>query len=399
MDRIDQIAVIGSGIMGAGIADAVLRHGVKVKLYDIDPESLHSAVTGIRGRVRRGTDPENLTEASSPEEVLDGADLVIEAVAEDPDVKCALFRELGGLADPRTVFASNTSSLCISDMAEASGRPDRFVGLHFFNPPIIMRLVEFTVTGDVSPDTLTLVREFLERIRKTGVECLDSPGFIVNRLLIPVINETFYLVDELSGKHNESIIETANDIDSAVLKDNLLLMGPCDLADLTGIDTAWKAAQVVYKGFDRNPRYIPPSLLKHYAEEGRLGRKSGKGIYCYANKENDPDLNPPLDEKGNRILRKEHPRFRAVDLVAVMVNEAYRILEEGIARTPEDIDLCMDLGTRWPRGPFRLAKDTGPDLIYEDLARLYGETGIPRYEPSTLFREPSPALEMFLWED
>ena len=259
-----------------------------------------------------------------------------------------------------------------------------------------MRLVEFTVTDLVSPETVELIRVFLGEIRKTAVECRDSPGFIVNRLLIPVINETFFLLDELSVKHNQGIIEIANDIDSAVLKEELLLMGPCDLADLTGIDTAWKASQIVYEGFGHSPRYIPSNLLKTYAEAGWYGRKSGRGIYYYSGRENDPDLNPPLDEQGQKVCRKEHPAFPVLDMTTVMVNEAYRILEEGIALTPEDIDLCMDIGTRWPRGPFQLVKDEGPDRIFENIARLYEETGIPRYEPSSLFKEPVPALEVFL---
>ncbi|MFC1576746.1 3-hydroxyacyl-CoA dehydrogenase NAD-binding domain-containing protein [Candidatus Omnitrophota bacterium] len=397
MKTIQKVSVIGSGIMGAGIANAIFKKGFEVKLFDLDKDVVKKAVSDIKSQARRKMDPDKISMAASLEEAVKGADLIIEAIIEDLDIKCKFFKELGGIAPEETIFASNTSSLSISAMARASGRPKRFIGLHFFNPAVIMRLVEIIVPKGSSPGAYTAVKEFIDNIKKTGVKCIESPGFIVNRILIPLVNEAFYLLDEKAKASKAGPIDLANDIDSAFLKEGILLMGPYDMVDITGIDTAYKVAQVIYEGFNRSPRYIPAPLLKSYVDKGFLGRKNKRGVYYYGNQANDPDLNPCLDEKGEKIRRLEDPAFHTIELVACIVNEAFRVLEEGIVDDLNDIELCMDIGARWLKGPFALAKKTGIDVIHSELKRKYERSGKnPRYEPSGFFTKLPEKLKSYL---
>ena len=189
------------------------------------------------------------------------------------------------------------------------------------------------------------------------------------------------------------MLAVANDIDSAVMREMKLIMGPFDLLDLTGIDTICSAANVIYEGLGRDPKYAISPLLLSYRDRGFLGRKTGRGVYYYENRHNDPDLNPALDERGQRIVRTETPEFDSTELLAVVVNECCRALAEGLVRGPEDIELCMELGTRWPRGPFRLAGEVGLDRIRAVLWERYKTTGgSPRYEPCGRLLEPDTAL-------
>lgn len=392
---IERVSIVGAGIMGSGIAKTILKQGLKVRLYDVDPARTKEAVEGVIGSSRR-VDPANLSPCSTLEELCEGSDLIIEAVVEDLDVKCELFKKLGSLAPAKTIFASNTSSLSISRMAEASGRPDRFAGLHFFNPAFLMRLVEFITHPALGEEPRTELEQFLLKIKKRGVKCKESPGFIVNRILIPMVNEAIYLLEEVAERGENELISLANDIDSAIVKENILLIGAYDLIDLTGLDTINRVAKVIYEGFGRSARYTPSPLLEGYLAEGRIGRKGGRGIYYYNNRQNDPDNNPPLDARGCLVVRKEEPLFDCTLLIAVIVNEAFRVLEEGIVESYRDIEECMELGTRWPRGPFALAKEYGlKKLLHTLKARYESRSEPPRYEPSPLFTTLTPELEQF----
>ncbi|MFQ5486400.1 MAG: 3-hydroxyacyl-CoA dehydrogenase family protein, partial [Desulfobacterales bacterium] len=211
--------------MGAGIARAIFKHGFEVRLFDLNKQILDEACQEIKQKARRNMNPDKIIKAGSLKEAAEGADLIIEAVVEEIDIKCKLFAELGKIAPPETIFASNTSSLSISRMASASGRKDRFVGLHFFNPPVIMRLIEVIVNNDLSGEVYDSVMEFIQNIKKTGVKCKESPGFVVNRILIPIISEAFYLLEEKFKEKEVKMIDVANDIDSAIVKDNILFIG------------------------------------------------------------------------------------------------------------------------------------------------------------------------------
>ena len=364
-----------------------------MRLFDTRRDVLQTSCGQLKSRARRSQDPDRIIMAETPEAALLGADLVIEAIVEDLEAKKDLFRQLGYLAEKSVIFASNTSSLPISEMAASSGRPERFIGLHFFNPPVLMRLIEVTAGKDTDAGVLGTVMDFIRDIRKTGVVCRESPGFVVNRILLPVISETFKILNESSEKSGGGTIEAANDIDSAVLKAGMFPMGPLDLADLTGIDTICRVAEVLYLGFNRAERFTPLPFMTDFVRRGDFGRKTGRGVYFYANSENDPDLNPARDERGNIIARLEEPDFDHRQLMAVVVNEALLVLEEGIVGSYQDIDTCMELGTRWPRGPFGMMKAAGRELLYEVLERRFTESGEdPRYAPSELWLNPTGEL-------
>lgn len=396
MGDINKVTVIGAGIMGAGIANAIFKQGLEVKLFDIDTKLLEESHAKIKKGARRNMDPEKIKRAESFEDAVSDADLVIEAVIEDIKIKCELFAKLNELAPSHTLFASNTSSLNISEMAKASNRPDRFLGLHYFNPAVIMRLVEVVVPECFDSKNYPAIKKFIEDTKRVGIKCKESPGFVVNRILIPIINEAFQVLEKRSKAAGNDVIAVANDIDSAIQKSNILLMGPYDLADLTGIDTAYRVSEVIYNGFDKSPRYVPPAFMKKFVDEGHFGRKAKRGVYHYENQANDPDLNPCLDANGSKVERLETSEFDILDLASIMVNEAFRVYEEGIVDNIEDVETCMELGTRWPKGPFKLAKNIGLEKIRQKLEELYSKSGNDaRYEPSALILKPSSELEEF----
>lgn len=396
MEQIERVTIIGAGIMGFGIAKSIFKHGFSVTLYDSNAEQLQKSCDELKSGARRGMDPEKIHRAESLEEAVTGADLVIEAVVEDQDVKNSLFAELGKMADPDTIFASNTSSLDIQSMAEVSGRPERFLGLHFFNPAFLMRLVEVVKTDSLSIETENLIDLFLQGIKKTGISSKPTPGFIVNRLLIPIMNEAFCILEKSPP---EKRIAIANEIDSAICKEQLLLIGIFDLLDLTGLDTTLSVANRIYSGFKKNPRYAPSPLLQKYVTAGYVGRKSRRGVYFYETTENDPDYNPRLNENGEKFFPIENPTFDLLELIAVIVNESFRLLEEGISKSYKDIDFCMESGSRWPLGPFALAKRLGLNTIIKKIDRLYVESGEnPRYEPSSLLLNLSADLKEYFNE-
>jgi len=371
--------------MGSGIAQSIFKYGYDVTLYDTDSLSVSRAIHMIRSKARRSMNPDLVRGASDLNSALDHCDLVIEAIFEDMDAKCELFSRLGKVAAKATIFATNTSSLSISKLAEASGRADRFLGLHFFNPPLIMRLVEVIGQPDLDREILDAVLDFVSGIKKQAVFCRESPGFIVNRILLPVINEAFHILQRHINR-GENEIEAANRIDSTITSEGILLMGPFDLADLTGLDTIEHVSNIIYEGFAENPRYAKAPLLEQHFKAGHLGRKSGRGIYYYGNHENDPDLNPRLDAGGQALTDAPSRDFDTLDFVSVIINEAFRVVEEGIVDDFRHIELAMELGTRWPKGPFRLAKEIGPSKVKDRVKQMYDESvRTPRYEPSRLF--------------
>jgi 3-hydroxybutyryl-CoA dehydrogenase len=282
-EDVRRVGVVGCGLMGSGIVEVVARADVEVTFSEPTNElvaagrsridrSLHRAVDrgklaaseadAALGRIRDTTD---LAE-------LGRAELVIEAATENLDAKRKVFRILGGAAGPATIFASNTSSIPIVELAVASGRPDRVVGMHFFNPPPVMALVELTPALTTSGETLAFARVFAERLGKTVVVSKDHAGFIVNRLLIPYLNDAARLVDEGFA--------TREDIDAAISLGLAHPMGPLTLMDLIGIDTCVSVAEVLLREFG-DPKYAPPPVLKRMVAAGRLGRKSGEGFYDY----------------------------------------------------------------------------------------------------------------------
>jgi 3-hydroxybutyryl-CoA dehydrogenase len=280
----ERVVVVGAGQMGAGIAQVAAAAEYHVTLVDVFPDQLERARAGIerslaklveKGRVEEGVAAGALERIATAGEAGDAARdaiLVVEAAPEDVDLKLRLFRELDAAAGDGTVLASNTSSIPITRLAAATGRPDRVVGMHFMNPVPLMPLVEVIRGLETADETAALVRAAAERMGKTVAEARDFPGFISNRVLVPMLNEAVYCLMEGVGDR-ESI--------DAVMKLGMNHpMGPLELADLIGLDTCLAIMEVLHEGLG-DDKYRPCPLLRTYVAAGRLGRKSGRGFYEY----------------------------------------------------------------------------------------------------------------------
>ena len=280
---IETVSVIGSGTMGRGITQAAALAGHRVLLFDLTAELVgrareaivHSIDEGERRGKTAAATAEWAKESLVPTTDLAQAaqvDLVIEAVVEDLAVKRDLFGRLDAAAPPHTILASNTSSLSISAIAAATGRPDRVLGLHYFNPAHLMQLVE-VIRGDLTGDeTVTAARAFVQSLGKTAVVCIDSPAFIVNRVARPFYGEAFRLLGERAADPQT--------IDRLITSLGFR-MGPFALLDLIGLDVNLAVTQSVYDAYFQEPRYRPHPIQRRMVDSGRLGRKSGRGFYDY----------------------------------------------------------------------------------------------------------------------
>lgn len=281
---IAKICVLGAGTMGAGIAQTCSQAGFDVAMRDLTQELVKGGFQRIRvpleKRVAKGKMAQEEVEAivdrirgtTSLAEALEGAHVVIEAVYEDMDVKKELFQEADERAPEEVVFASNTSSLSITEMAAATSRPDRFVGMHFFNPAPVMKLVEVIRGSETADGTVALAMDLSRRLGKEPVEVRESAGFVVNRLLVPLMNEAFNLLMEN--------VASPEDIDKAMKLGTNMPMGPFELADFTGIDVGLAVMEVLHRETG-DPKFRPSPLLRQYVRAGRLGRKTGRGVYDY----------------------------------------------------------------------------------------------------------------------
>ena len=281
---VKRVGVVGCGLMGSGIVEVVARAGAEVTFVEGTDELVRRGRESVERSVRKAVDRGKLDAAEADAvlgrvsgitelEGLDGADLVIEAATEQIDAKRAIFATLGRVTRPEAVLASNTSSIPIVELAIASERPDRVVGMHFFNPPPVLRLVELTPAVTTSEETLAFAREYgTEVLGNTCVQARDEAGFIVNRLLIPYLNDAIRLY--------ERGFATREDIDAAIHLGLSHPLGPLALADLIGLDTVQSIGEVLLEEF-REPRYAPPSLLRRMVAAGDLGRKTGRGFYEY----------------------------------------------------------------------------------------------------------------------
>lgn len=284
MDNVKQIVVIGSGAMGTGIAQNAVQSGFQVLLRDVNEEQLRKAEANIMKQLSRQVEKGKLTREEKEEafarlEITDNlldigqADLIIEAASENLDVKKAIFEDVSRFCREDAILATNTSSISITKIASVVSRPERFVGMHFFNPVPVMRLLEIVRGLETSEQTVETARQVGVRLGKETIVSADSAGFIVNRLLDPMLNEMFDLVDRGVG--------TPEDVDKGCKFGLNWPMGPCELIDMAGIDILLAVMEVIYADTG-DSKYRPSPLLRRMVDAGRLGRKTGRGFYDYA---------------------------------------------------------------------------------------------------------------------
>ncbi|OVA00375.1 3-hydroxyacyl-CoA dehydrogenase [Macleaya cordata] len=282
-EGIKSVGVIGGGQMGSGIAQLAAVAGIDVWLLDLDSNALTSATKSITNSVQRFVSKGQLSQevatnaikrlrCTSNLEDLRSADVIIEAIVESEDVKKKLFSELDRIAKPSAILASNTSSISITRIASATSRPHQVIGMHFMNPPPIMKLVEIVRGADTSNETFITIKALSERFAKIVVCSQDYPGFIVNRILMPMINEAFFTL--YTG------VATKEDIDTGMKLGTNQPMGPLELADFIGLDVCLSIMKVLHVGLG-DSKYRPCPLLVQYVDAGRLGRKRGIGVYTY----------------------------------------------------------------------------------------------------------------------
>ncbi|MDH3717293.1 MAG: 3-hydroxyacyl-CoA dehydrogenase NAD-binding domain-containing protein, partial [Planctomycetota bacterium] len=387
--KVNSAAVIGAGIMGQGIAAANLRRKIPAALSDTSVEALQRGAQKVLEEVSynkkiKGPDVQRAVEyapllnSTTSDAEIAACDLVIEAVVEIADVKKQVFARLEPMMSDDAILASNTSTIPITEMAKGLARPERFVGLHFFNPVRRMPLVEVIRGEKTSDETVATVVAYAKRLGKSPVVMNDGPGFLVNRVLLPYMSEAAQLLVEGA---------TTKQVDGAA-KAFGMPMGPLNLFDVVGLDTAVHAGRTMYEAFPE--RVLPSTLPQTLVDAGRLGQKSGSGFYTY-NKKNRPQPDPALDALLQPFVKKKHDftdEQLTERLFLPMLLEATRILEEGLVRDARDVDLALIFGIGFPpfKGGLLFWADTlGAGTILEML-KPYEPLG-PRYEPTTLLKE------------
>ncbi len=280
---VERVAVLGGGLMGSGIAESVARAGLEVVVRDLDETAVNGVRRRLSGSLERAVAGGKI-EAGEREAILGriefatelgaaaGADLVIEAVPENAELKARILAEVAGVVGEEALIASNTSSIPIAQLAAHVARPERVLGLHFFSPVPVMRLVEIVVALDTSEETTAVAREFAARIGKSPIETKDRSGFVVNMLLVPYLMAAMRMYEEGFA--------SAEDIDEGMKLGCGHPMGPLTLADFIGLDVLYSVCDSLYEEFKRS-EYAPPPLLKRMVASGRIGRKAGRGFYDY----------------------------------------------------------------------------------------------------------------------
>ncbi|MEX0612809.1 MAG: 3-hydroxyacyl-CoA dehydrogenase NAD-binding domain-containing protein, partial [Pirellulales bacterium] len=393
--KITSAGVVGAGVMGQGIAAANVKRGIPVALMDANQEALARGIKGVLNEVSynkqlKGPDVQRAVELAPlgngtlSDIELCHSDIIIEAIIEDPDAKQHLFARLEPLMREEAILTSNTSTIPITQLAEGLERPDRFCGLHFFNPVRQMPLVEVIRGRKTSDATIATAVAYAKALGKSPIVMNDGPGFLVNRLLLPYMNEAALLLCEGADLH---AIERA-------AKSFGMPMGPFTLYDVVGLDVAVHAGRTMAEAFPE--RVVPATLVQALVQRGRLGQKAGKGFFDYAPaKGGKPPRGSDSDEVAKLIEQCQSgakPKSSSEELTdrlfLPMLVEATRVLEDGLVPDVRDVDLALILGIGFPPfrgGLFFWADQVGPAKILEKL-KQYAPLG-KRYEPTAMLND------------
>ncbi len=382
-----RVGVVGAGTMGAGIAQIAALGGYETRLHDPIPAALEAGIARLRGDLAKGAARGRWSEADANEASsrvgaaislaeLAECDLIVEAAPEDLELKRELFAALADACDPNAILASNTSSLPVTAIAAGIPNPERVVGMHFFNPPALMKLVEVVATERSNEAALEATTEVGRRMGRTPIRAKDSPGFIANRLARPFSLESLRMLAE-------GVADAAT-IDRVVRLGGGFRMGPFELIDLIGLDVNLSVARSFYRQGGEPERWRPSAIQERMVGEGLRGRKGGRGFYDYGDgphRPEDPELGIEAPTLDPAELARIDPAAEAIlpRLVGQIANEAAFALEEEIG-SPEDMDTAMRLGFNWPRGPLELTELIGPERaagLLEELHQEHGEAYRP----------------------
>jgi len=375
--EIRSVAVVGTGLMGHGIAQSFAMNGYEVYLLSRSKESLENAVQDINWSLQKLVNKGSISKDSansalsriltttSYEEGVQNANLVLESISENLELKKEIFSKIDKIARPDAIFASNTSTLSITEMGKVTKRPEKTIGMHWFIPPQLTQLIEIIRGDETSNDTVSIIMDLSKKIGKTPILCKkDARGFIVSRILVAAFNEAFWTYN----RREASILE----IDSSVKYSGGFPMGWFELVDYVGVDIEYNVSKILYDA--HGERYRPClELTDPLVKSKKLGRKTGVGFYNW--NKSRPII--PLEMKNSYDVERSW---------AVAVNEAAHMILEDVA-SPESIDVGMKLGTGWPHGPCEYADEKGLDIILKILEEAYDKYTIELYKPCILFKK------------
>ena len=374
------VGIIGAGTMGIGIAQVAATNGCKVWVYDANAKQVETATVGLEKTLTKLVDKQKisaekmveiLSNISIATELKDFKDceLIIEAIIENKEIKTKVFTELEGIVSENCVISSNTSSISITSLSSELKNPERFIGIHFFNPAPLMPLVEIIPGLLTKKNLATEIFSLMKSWGKIPVIAKDVPGFIVNRIARPFYGEALRIVEEN--------IATPEQVDDVMRTVGNFKMGPFELMDLIGIDVNFSVTKTVYQDYFYDPKYKPSLLQQRMVEAKLLGRKTGKGFYNYAEEESQSAVEILEDALSEKVFLR---------IMAMLINEAVEAKRLKIA-TDEDLELAMQKGVNYPKGLLAWGKEIGYRKIHETLHSLYTEYQEERYRESPLLKK------------
>jgi 3-hydroxybutyryl-CoA dehydrogenase len=371
------VGILGSGAMGTGIAQVAATAGHEVRIFDASAEARGRIMSSIISSTGKLVQKGRLTPEESKaitgrifigerQDILKDCDIIIEAIIENLDIKKQVFRELESMVTKDCILATNTSSLSITSIAASLNNPERCIGIHFFNPPVLMPLVEIIPAVQTGSDIVTTAGKLINSWGKTTVNVKDTPGFIVNKVARPFYSEAIRIMEE-------GIADVAT-IDAA-MTENGFRMGPFTLMDFIGHDVNYRVTESVWKAFYYEPRYKPSLSQLRLLEAGFLGRKTGRGFYDYQTPQPTQAVNDP--ELKNQIFMR---------ILSMLINEAADTVGQQIC-SEKDVDLAVTLGVNYPKGLFEWGKELGYQKVITTLDKLFELYHEERYKVSVYLRK------------